>query len=140
MLSRRRISAALIGLILLVIAGWLVKDVLAVGEPRHGTGSLPGADSGLEVAPLSSPPPQAERTWTLIERGGPFPHPDTDGTTFGNRESSLPQMPAGHYKQYTVDLPGTDGRGPRGLVTGQHEEVYYTGDHYVSFVVVDTQR
>lgn len=140
MLSRRRISAALLGLILLVIGGWLVKDVLAVGDPQPDPGSLPGADSGLEVTPLSSLPPEAERTWTLIERGGPFPYPDIDGTTFGNRESSLPQLPAGYYKEYAVETPGAGGPGPRRLVTGKRDEVYYTSDHYVSFVVVDTER
>lgn len=140
MLSRRRISAALIGLILLVIGGWFVQDVLMVDDPAPNPGSLPDADSGLHVAPLSSLPSEVSRTWTLIERGGPFPYADTDGATFGSRENVLPQKPAGYYWEYTVETPGTEYRGPRRLVTGEQHEVYYTGDRYASFVMVDPQR
>ena len=34
-------------------------------------------------------------------------------------------------------VAGSDDRGARRLVTGSSDEVYYTGDHYRSFVVVD---
>jgi guanyl-specific ribonuclease Sa len=137
--SRRRISVGLLGLLVLVLGGWLVKDV-AVGHSDPGLGSLPGADSGMRVAPLSSLPPEVERTLELIERGGPFPYPDTDGATFGNRENVLPEKPPGYYREYTVQSPGSQGRGPRRLVTGERDEVYYTRDHDASFVVVDPKR
>ncbi|MFC4001404.1 ribonuclease domain-containing protein [Prauserella oleivorans] len=139
-MSRRRISVALIGLIVLALGGWLVREVTAVDGPVGGTGSLPGADSGLPVAALSTLPPEVERTWRLIEEGGPFPYPDQDGTIFGNRERLLPAKPAGYYREYTVETPGSPDRGTRRLVTGSEDELYYTGDHYQSFVVVDTRR
>ncbi|WP_199434932.1 ribonuclease domain-containing protein [Qaidamihabitans albus] len=139
MFSRRRISAALIGLLVLALGGWIVRDV-AVGGPETGPGSLPGADSGLRVVALSALPPEAGDTWRLIEAGGPYPYPESDGTTFGNREKLLPEKPSGYYREYTVETPGSPDRGARRLVTGEQRELYYTGDHYVSFVVVDPHR
>lgn len=120
---------------MLVLGGWLVKDVLG-DEPASGA-PVPGADSGLAVQELSSLPPEAADTWQLIESDGPFPYPDRDGTVFGNREKILPQQESGYYREYTVPTPGSNDRGARRLVTGGSAELYYTGDHYESFVVVD---
>lgn len=139
MFSRRRISVALAGLILLALGGWLVGQFTGGEEGQGGRGSLPGAESGLEVVALTDLPSEVEQTWKLIERGGPFPYPDKDGTTFGNREQLLPSKPSGYYREYTVETPGSADRGARRLVTGSQEELYYTNDHYESFVVVDTR-
>jgi guanyl-specific ribonuclease Sa len=144
MFNRRRITAALIGLIVLVLGGWLVKDVITGEEPGGGEAApgrvVAGAESGLPVAALSSLPPQAAQTWKLIESHGPFPYPRNDGVVFGNRENLLPQKPSGYYHEYTVPTPGSQDRGPRRLITGDSRELYYTSDHYVSFVVVDPGR
>jgi ribonuclease T1 len=136
--SRRRITAALIGLIALVFGGWLATDV--VSDDGTASGAVPGAESGLDIVGLSTLPPEAEQTWQLIEQGGPFPYPHRDGTTFGNREGLLPDEEHGYYREYTVDTPGSPDRGARRLVTGESDELYYTGDHYQSFVVVDIGR
>src|SRR5690349_14322956 len=79
-------------------------------------------------------PPEAHDTIALIERGGPFPHPQ-DGSVFGNREGRLPAQPRGYYREYTVDTPGLDHRGARRIVTGGQPPAtwYYTDDHYDSF-------
>jgi len=79
-------------------------------------------------------PEQAHRTIALIQRGGPFPHPQ-DGSVFGNREQRLPERPRGYYREYTVDTPGADNRGARRIVTGgaPTRDWYYTSDHYESF-------
>lgn len=130
MFSRRRISAALVGLIVLVVGGWLVQDVLAGQDTR---------DAGFDVVALSELPPQAGETWQRIEAGGPFPYP-SDGTVFGNREGLLPEQPYGYYEEYTVETPGLDHRGARRFVTGDGDELYYTRDHYQSFVLVDPDR
>lgn len=131
MFSRRRISAALLGLLLLVGAGWVIKDAF-------GGGTAPaGVESGLDVQPLSSLPAEARETAKLIESGGPFPYPDSDGTVFFNREGLLPEQERGYYREYTVPTPGLSHRGARRLVTGAEDELYYTRDHYQSFVVVD---
>ncbi|MEV7990486.1 ribonuclease domain-containing protein [Streptomyces sp. NPDC086077] len=82
-------------------------------------------------------PSQAHTTLDLIEQGGPFPYPQ-DGTTFQNREGILPSRSTGYYHEYTVETPGSDTRGARRIVTGEeHQEDYYTADHYASFDLVD---
>lgn len=123
--SRKRITLALAALVVLVLGGWLLRDL-------DGPGGLP-------VRPLSSLPVEVTQTLDLIERGGPFPHPQ-DGMTFGNRERLLPQRDEGHYKEYTVPTPGSPDRGARRLVTGSPSELYYTDDHYETFVAVDTSQ
>lgn len=144
-LSRRKITAALIGLLILVAGGWLVQEVLATGTPddrspartKTETGGLvPGAESGLPVVGLSTLPEAAE-TARLIEDGGPFPYPGKDGTVFFNREGLLPFERTGYYHEYTVPTPGSSDRGARRLITGDEDEMFYTSDHYRSFVVVD---
>lgn len=128
MSSRRRITVALVGLLVLVLGGWLVKDL--------------GSDAGatLPTKALSALPPEASQTWRLIQRGGPFPNPRNDGVVFDNREKRLPQKQTGYYHEYTVPTPGSDDRGPRRLITGESHELYYTGDHYATFVVVDPTK
>lgn len=95
--------------------------------------------TGLPVKALSSLPSQAAQTWALIERGGPFPY-RRDGVTFENRERLLPAETRGYYREYTVPTPGRSDRGARRMVTGSEREVYYSGDHYRSFVAVDVNR
>ncbi|WP_406692337.1 ribonuclease domain-containing protein [Saccharopolyspora sp. ID03-671] len=136
MSSRKRITSALVGLVALVVLGWFGKDVVADSPTST---EVPGAgQSGLQVQQLSKLPPEAGKTYQLIVKGGPFPYPGKDGSTFGNREGELPAQKSGYYKEYTVPTPGSKDRGARRLVTGSQEEVYYTSDHYESFVVVDT--
>jgi ribonuclease T1 len=131
--SSRRITFALVGLVVLVLAGWFTQSWLTDEPPS------PPA-TGMQERALTELPPEATETWQLIERGGPFPHPEDDGKVFGNREGLLPDQDRGYYHEYTVETPGSDDRGARRLVTGEADEVYYTGDHYASFVKVDVTR
>lgn len=154
MFNRRRITAALIGLLVLVLGGWLVKDVVSddskpapstsastsASAPAKGGAAVPGADSGLPLKALSALPAQAADTWKLIEKGGPYPYPRNDDVVFQNREKRLPGKKTGYYHEYTVKTPGSADRGARRLITGEAHELYYTGDHYASFVVVDPAR
>ena len=95
------------------------------------------AASGLPVVRLAALPPEAGRTVELIDAGGPFPEPEHDGGTFGNREDLLPDQPMGYYREYTVPTPGADGRGARRIVAGDDgEELYWTDDHYSSFALI----
>ena len=121
--SRRRITFALIGLVVLVVVGWFVREAVDTHD-------------GMATKPLSALPPEATATWKLIQQGGPF-SATRDGVVFENREKLLPAKPASYYHEYTVTTPGSDDRGARRLIYGQAKELYYTGDHYVSFVVVD---
>jgi ribonuclease T1 len=150
--SRRRITIALVGLIVLVLAGWLIRDVTSgsTGTPTTGTTSVsssgaagaavPGSSSGLPVKVLSSLPKEAADTWRLIQKGGPYPYPKNDGVVFHNNGNVLPRNKDGYYHEYTVDTPGAKNRATRRLITGSQRELYYTDDHYDSFVVVDPTR
>jgi ribonuclease T1 len=179
------ITAALVGLVALVVIGWLASSggsdrglgagtTTAPGGASASAGTLgpggsggtavpggpggtavpggsggtgvPGASGGAVTAPagmavraLSGLPGEAAQVWRLIQRGGPFRY-SQDGATFGNREGRLPARPNGYYREYTVPTPGEGDRGARRLITGRDGELYYTGDHYASFVLVDTSK
>lgn len=141
--SRRRVSAALIGLLVLVAGGWLGRHTLSdspgVGRPDGHRPAVVASATGLPVRALSQLPPQAAQVWQLIRHGGPFPYRQ-DGTVFGNRERRLPPHQSGFYREYTVPTPAEPDRGPRRLITGGTAELYYTGDHYMTFVAVDPKR
>ena len=108
----------------------------------HGGGAATatGTDgtSAIETCPLDTLPEEAADTVADVRAGGPFEHPDNDGTRFGNYEGRLPDQARDHYREYTVDTPGLDHRGARRIVTGGEppedpETWYYTADHYESF-------
>ncbi len=85
---------------------------------------------------LAALPKQAQETYALVHKGGPFPY-ERDGVVFGNRERILPSKPRGYYHEYTVPTPGAKDRGARRIVCGGATNVpeacYYTDDHYQSF-------
>ncbi|MFN2479473.1 MAG: ribonuclease domain-containing protein [Pseudonocardiaceae bacterium] len=141
MSSHRRVSAALIGLLVLVTIGWVGRHALTdpAAPPSGGQPVAVASAAGLPVQTLSQLPPQVRQEWQLIQHGGPFRYRQ-DGVVFGNRERHLPPRQFGFYHEYTVPTPGAHDRGARRLITGGATELYYTGDHYVSFVVVDPQR
>ncbi|MBB4913262.1 ribonuclease domain-containing protein [Streptosporangium saharense] len=100
----------------------------------------PQAQGTLPTRALAALPPEAAATWRLIQRGGPFPYP-RDGVVFQNRERRLPIRERGYYHEYTVPTPGSRDRGARRLISGDGtRELYYTGDHYRTFVIVDVRR
>lgn len=89
------------------------------------------------VVALADLPKEAQATDRLIRAGGPFPY-RKDGSVFGNRERLLPPERRGHYREYTVDTPGSRDRGARRIVCGgvpptRPEACFYTDDHYASF-------
>lgn len=90
----------------------------------------------ITTVPLTKLPPEAKTTIGLIERGGPFPYPQKDGTVFGNFEKRLPIAARGYYREYTVPTPGARNRGARRIIASQQREYYYTGDHYATFARV----
>ncbi len=69
-----------------------------------------------------------------IAAGRKDPHPN-DGSTFTNRERRLPIMSdAKYYTEYVVRTPNMRDVGPQRLIIGKGAELYYTPDHYVTFV------
>lgn len=72
-------------------------------------------------------------TLNRIESGGSFPSAN-DGSIFQNREGLLPAQSPGYYNEYVVPTPSVSGPGPMRIVTGQGGELYFTPDHYQTFV------
>lgn len=124
----------------------------SAGSSGAGSSSEPGSSSGPGAAPTCIPPAtgadglawvclgalprQAQETVALIDAGGPFPYAK-DGATFNNFEGVLPRQTRGYYREYTVRTPGERDRGARRIVSGDRErELFYTADHYDSFVRV----
>lgn len=85
-----------------------------------------------------------------VYNGGKLPY-SQDGVTFQNREGLLPAMPSGYYREYTLitgDAPHTvkigdavyqvsadlGKRGAERLVIGGGEKLYYSPDHYKTFI------
>jgi ribonuclease T1 len=71
----------------------------------------------------------------LIDKGGPFRY-RKDGTAWENRERRLNKRPPGYYREYTVDTPGENDRGARRIIAGDDGDLYYTADHYRTFVQI----
>jgi ribonuclease T1 len=133
----------------LAIGAWWTNDDRPVETPAPSARTAP-AEPRVAPTPSAQPPVQpddrlaqlvpddAERAELvkalgLIERGGPFPHKQ-DGSVFDNRERHLPQQPRGYYHEYTVRTPGASNRGGRRIVRGDGGELYYTRDHYRTFI------
>ncbi len=104
------------------------------------TASVSGVDaaSGLMLVTLSRLPSQATTVYNQIIRGGPFQYPRNDGVVYHNNNRVLPAKPDGYYHEYTVPTPGSSDRGSRRIVKGDGGEFYYTGDHYNTFVRIQT--
>jgi len=118
----------------------LLLTALTTGaEAREWFGNRTGQPAKETIA-LTELPAQGQRTYEKILNGGPFPH-DKDGSVFGNRERQLPRERRGHYREYTVDTPGSRDRGARRIVCGGErrtpETCWYTADHYASFRRID---
>ena len=128
----RRVRRPLLALIALVVA-------LGVGYGIRALGSS-SSHTEIHAIALSSLPPQAATTVHLIEVGGPFPYPHSDGVVFHNNEHRLPREPDGYYHEYTVPTPGSPDRGARRIITARSGSFYYTGDHYTTFELVDVTR
>jgi ribonuclease T1 len=132
-----RLAAALRLALFLALAGGIgwCTGAQARASSAGGTGVY------VELVEL---PPEARQTLLLIQRGGPFPFPRKDGSTFGNFEKRLPIQERGYYREYTVPTPGSHDRGARRIVAGRGHrgvsvdsassgEYYYSNDHYRSF-------
>lgn len=91
-------------------------------------------DSGLRWIDASTLPPEGRATLTLISAGGPYPFPRNDDRPYYNNNRVLPQHPGGWYREYTVRTPGVSSRGARRIVEGDDGALFWTADHYDSFL------
>lgn len=119
-----------------VLALWWADGGGGAPEPSGGVDPV----SGLAWVDPDALPAEARETIALIDKGGPFPEPCCDGTTFQNREGILPDHPRGYYREYTVETPGVSHRGARRIVAGEAGELYWTDDHYQSFERIRTEE
>jgi len=80
-------------------------------------------------------------TLNRIASGEKFPHPN-DGSIFNNfapkgqSNPLLPVKPQGYYKEFVHPTPGESGPGAMRIITGQGGEMYFTPDHYNSFIQI----
>lgn len=106
----------------------------------HANGGATVADktlvAGISAIKMIALSDEAISTINLIKKGGPFPYPSKDGTIFKNIEEKLPPQYRGYYKEYTVPTSNAANRGARRIVTGQNGEMYYTEDHYQTFMEI----
>ena len=107
----------------------------ATATARSDTASRPATLDGFKVVSSKDLPQEARDTLDLIRQGGPFLYRQ-DGIVFQNREGYLPRKASGYYHEYTVVTPGSPDRGARRIITGASGEIYYTADHYNTFVRV----
>ena len=110
----------------------------ASASPSSSRASGGSGSSGLPSCPLNSLPTEADEVAHDILAGGPFDHPDEDGSHFGNYQRILPRKNSNFYREYTVETPGVGHRGARRIVVGGGSDTdpdvwYYTDDHYESF-------
>ena len=94
------------------------------------------AFSDLPTVTLDELSPEAIEVLQLIEDGGPYEYRQDD-SVFQNREGILPDRESGHYREYTVETPGSPDRGALRIVAGADGERYWTDDHYDSFYEIE---
>jgi guanyl-specific ribonuclease Sa len=108
------------------------------------------ADNSLDKAGVNVPSdkvdvpisPDIEQTLSRIRNRINFPNDErykfphrNDGSVHQNREQKLPIKRAGYYKEFVHPTPGiTKGPGAKRIVVGEEGEMYYTSDHYKTFV------
>ena len=124
------------------LAGWFVRGLVAGdtnSEATDAAAGVPGTGSGLPVSALSGAAGRGRRHLAADRAGRPVPYAGGQ-SVFGNRQRRLPAESSGYYREYTVGTPGSRDRGARRIVHGSGGELYYSADHYSSFVVVDPGR
>jgi guanyl-specific ribonuclease Sa len=117
---------------------------LSTGTGSSGSQATPSVQgattrvvSGATVTPNGKPAMTGNvnvgPTLDRIRSGGSFPHRN-DGAIFRNDQGLLPKQPAGYYREYVHPTPGVSGPGPQRVVVGKGGELYYTPDHYQTFI------
>ena len=138
--------ATLLALVIALSLGLVVGCGSSSGAGSSGAGSAtagsasPGSTpairpAGMAVVAEANLPAEARDVIKRIGEGGGFRYRQ-DGVTFQNREGRLPSELSGYYREYTVATPGAADRGARRLILGRQGELYYTPDHYRSFIWV----
>ena len=128
-------SRRAVPLLALLIAAALALALVGCGGSSSKSASPALKPAGMSAIAEANLPAEARDVIKRIDDGGTFQYRQ-DGVTFQNREKRLPAEPGGYYREYTVTTPGEADRGARRLILGREGELYYTPDHYRSFVWV----
>lgn len=73
-------------------------------------------------------------TVARIRRGARLQRWENDGDVFGNFEGLLPKQRRGYYREWVHPTPQAPGPGPQRVVSGADGDLWYTADHYESFI------
>ena len=114
---------------------FLMPTIMAYETPLIGLGLEVGGgpEGGGADAPPGALSAELEPTLERISKGEAHPHKN-DGTPFENRKSVLPEKPDGYYTEYVHPTKGVSHAGMQRVVVGKGGEIYYTSDHYQTFV------
>lgn len=136
------------------------QEAVAAATPVLAGAVLQAVPPGTGLSPEFSDPGRVSLILDLVARvhdGRPLPFPK-DGAVFANREGRLPTRPSGYYREYTVlppagspsDItvggrpfrisPPQGRRGAERLVIGGGELLWYTPDHYKTFIQLQVLR
>jgi ribonuclease T1 len=141
-MNKKRIISIIVAVILAAIFG---TEQFDRGNPevRKTNSSARTGQVGAGEIAFDALPREGQVVIRQIFAGGPFKY-RKDGTVFQNREGRLPDKKRGYYREYTVKTPGEKTRGARRIVAGgpksQPDVMYYTKDHYRSFLKVRGAR
>jgi RHS repeat-associated protein len=111
-----------------------VKGAAAVGRFRAATRFVSGVKVKSFGKVIAEGTADLEPTLERIARGIKGPHPN-DGAIFGNIQKRLPiKSDPKYYQEFVHPTPGFAGAGPQRLVVGKGGEVFYSPDHYLTFI------
>jgi guanyl-specific ribonuclease Sa len=109
-------------------------------------------DNGGTKPPTGALAIEVAKTLQRMQRGPPYPYPDTDGKIFSNTtekygyHAPLPHKEDTHYYQkFVVTPPGAaigdqKKAGLHRLMIGLRGEIYYSSDHYKTAIPIDPPR
>lgn len=131
-------------------------EAVAAATPSAAGAAVQTVPTGTDLSPEFSDPGRVRLILDLAARvrdGRPLPYPK-DGTVFANREGRLPARPNGFYREYTVLPPAGSPneisvggrrfrisppqgrRGAERLLIGGGELLWYSPDHYKTFIAL----
>ena len=105
-----------------------------VGGSVRSVGRLVATSGRPVLVQGPSGPVDISSTIHRINAGARHPHRN-DGTVFRNREGLLPTRPLGYYREFVHPTHGAQGAGLQRIIRGNRGELYYSPDHYESFIV-----
>lgn len=115
----------------------IISEVIETGESQLSqVAAKSGTNLGSRlVTTADNVVYDLKSTIDRINSGGKFPHRN-DGTFFQNREGLLPKQNFGYYKEFVHPTPGVNGPGPMRVITGQGGEMWFSPDHYKTFIPI----